>query len=73
MPEWQSNDSRGGGGVMVVVVVVVVIGLQDEDEDYEDNIPSTVYDQLKEVLTTVEKVIFVLSIWNMTNHYTLAL
>jgi hypothetical protein len=49
---------------MVVVVVVVVIGLQDEDEDedYEDNIPSTVYDQLKEVLTTVEKVIFVLSI-----------
>lgn len=48
---------------------------QDEGEDDEDDTPihpSTSSDQLKEVLIAVEKVIFVLSVWNMTNHYTLA-
>ena len=52
-----------------------VTGLQDEDEGDEDDIPihpSTSSDQLKEVLTAVEKVIFVLSVRNVTNHYTLA-
>jgi len=51
-----------------------ITGLQDEDKDDEDTPihPSTSSDQLKEVLTTMDKVNFVLSVRNMTNRYTLA-
>ena len=54
-----------------------ITGFQDEDDEDEDEDdtpihPSTLSDQLKEVLTAVEKVNFVPSVWNMTNHYTLA-
>jgi hypothetical protein len=52
-----------------------IAALQEEDEDNEDDMPihpSTSSDQLKEVLTAVEKVNFVLPVRNMTNCYTLA-
>jgi hypothetical protein len=52
-----------------------IAALQDEDEDDEGDTPihpSTSSEQLKEVLTAVEKVNFVLSVRNMTDCYTLA-
>ena len=54
-----------------------ITGLQDEDEDDEDEDdtpidPSMSSDQLKGMLTAVEKVNFLLSVRNITNHYTLA-
>ena len=49
-----------------------VTGLQDEDENDKDNVPIdqlTSAEQLKEVLTAMEKVNPPLSVQNMTNCY----